>query len=191
MIEYVQTKDKAENERRAGGRRTCVFCGRAINPALLVSHWIQLGRGGAAVLAPGEEDAGEPGYLGWFPVGPECYSSRPELKGYAKEKAKLTRQAVSKIVKWTSSIYSEVKKPYVVAQAFRILSTGKGRQVFKSGCYSERHDSGAGADYLVDGEGCYVAVGRAEWIPGEQRWEFEESSRYEFAPPEPPASAAG
>jgi len=66
------------------GTAPCLLCGR---PVKLTSQtaWVHQHNGGASIVT--EEEAAEldpRAEMGWWPIGPDCLKSHPELKPYVQ-----------------------------------------------------------------------------------------------------------
>jgi hypothetical protein len=68
-------------ERVKGDATPCVVCGKGIR-ANKQRYMVHVVNGGGMAALPGEIEDGEPGEMGWFPIGPDCLRSHPELAPY-------------------------------------------------------------------------------------------------------------
>lgn len=87
MLLIPETKDKGRQAERVSGeaRWPCYVCGRAVNTKGKTHVWIEVGGGGLHAMLPGEADPSASDYMGFFPVGPDCFRAHPELKDYARK----------------------------------------------------------------------------------------------------------
>lgn len=61
-----------ENEKRCGKHQPCAICGRAIENTV-TAVYLDIIDGGSAFATPGTADESDPGYMGSYPIGPNCY----------------------------------------------------------------------------------------------------------------------
>jgi hypothetical protein len=60
-----------KNEQRCGDLEPCAICGKGVKETAK-TLWV-LVMGGGGVFAPADqEDPEDPGYMGFFPLGPAC-----------------------------------------------------------------------------------------------------------------------
>jgi hypothetical protein len=65
-------------DRHQGSTEHCAACGRKLSGT---PQWVEVIDGGSSVAAPGlDPDTTDAGYMGWFPVGPEC--ARRHFRGF-------------------------------------------------------------------------------------------------------------
>lgn len=68
-----------ENQSRTGDRLPCAYCGKAVKPRGGKMYMAEVFDGGARFARVGDEPkslaserSNDPGYMGYFPVGPDC-----------------------------------------------------------------------------------------------------------------------
>jgi hypothetical protein len=65
-------------DKNQGSIGHCAACGRKLSGT---PQWVEVIDGGSSVAAPGlDPDTTDAGYMGWFPVGPEC--ARRHFRGF-------------------------------------------------------------------------------------------------------------
>jgi hypothetical protein len=84
----------------------------------------------------------------------------------------LTMSALNRIIKWTTSRYNPDTKDFVLRKAYKILYSGQGSQIFRSGTYTETPGTVYYPDYLIDGEARAIHAGTDN---GDKGFEKEES----------------
>lgn len=62
---------EVRSTRPTGDKQPCVVCNRPVrDPRAAVN--VEMVEGGGTIARPGTADTSDPGYMGLFPVGPEC-----------------------------------------------------------------------------------------------------------------------
>lgn len=70
-----------ENAQRTGGEEPCVLCGRAIKDTATAPYAIVVDGGDRFALANETPNEKDPGFMGGYPVGPECAKKlKPALR---------------------------------------------------------------------------------------------------------------
>lgn len=83
MVTPFSGKGHSENQKRSFHLNLdpCVICGR---PVRHPKYWLVVVDGGSA-FGDTNSDPNDPGYMGGFPIGPDCLAQHPELKPLAYE----------------------------------------------------------------------------------------------------------
>lgn len=102
------------------------------------------------------------------------------------EPVTLTRTALRRFLKWSTSRYNPLSKKQAVELAFIALQQGTSAPfVLSCGGFTES-SAMTGAEYLIHPEGRYVAVGTAVRNHERNTWTFQATARVTFRPlPEP------
>lgn len=80
MIPKSKQYDANRERYGHGVNYPCVVCGRPVsNPKYMVEC---VNGGVSECVMPETADTSDPGYMGFFPVGPDCLKKHPELKPF-------------------------------------------------------------------------------------------------------------
>lgn len=98
---------------------------------------------------------------------------------------KLTKTALSKFIKWSTSRYNEMTKRQAVEYAHDLLSGKReppegGIATFSCGSYTPSSAMTHYADYWVNVAERYIATGIAHWDYKTRSYTYDERDRLEF-----------
>lgn len=82
-IDIPYSKSHGANRRRyAMSPCDCLLCAKPMNSNLKTKKWVMLDAALGKIIDPDSDDAKSENNGGYFFIGPDCWRSNPQLRGY-------------------------------------------------------------------------------------------------------------